>query len=173
MPCGNIAKEKRKLIWDSSCMGRLLATVNPSLYLMCTRKFIDKHLASLYPPFDYCPNNGCDRRRKGLKLQKVDQTRAVLYTLDKGVCPAWIIRLQCEGKLGCLGWWDSDSSLKMALGCGTAYYHNYQVKNGLWHYYDGNIPAVVQVGEHQFVEHRVIKMWCTDTNISWCGYLFT
>jgi hypothetical protein len=57
----------------------------------------------------------------------------------------------------------------MFLGCGTAYYHNYQVNGSLRHYYGGNIPAVIQVGEHQFVEHRVIKMWCTDTNISWYG----
>jgi hypothetical protein len=53
---------------------------------------------SLYPPIIYCSDTECNRQGKGLKLQKADQTRAVIYTLDKGVCPAWVIRLQCEGK---------------------------------------------------------------------------
>ena len=53
---------------------------------------------SIYPPVIYCLDTGCNWQGKGLKLQKVDQTHTVLYTLNKGVCPAWVIRLQCEGK---------------------------------------------------------------------------
>lgn len=36
------------------------------------------------------------------------------------------------------------------------------------HYYGGDFPAVIQVGEHQFVERRLVNMWCMDINISWC-----
>ena len=53
--------------------------------------------AVIYPPDHYCTNTQCDRPRKGRKLQKVDQTKGILYTLDNGVHPAWIIRYQCEG----------------------------------------------------------------------------
>ena len=34
-------------------------------------------------------------------------------------------------------------------------------------YYDGAIPDIIQVGEHQFVEKKVVNMWRTDMNISW------
>ncbi|KAF8910006.1 hypothetical protein CPB84DRAFT_1743508 [Gymnopilus junonius] len=60
------------------------------------------------------------------------ETRLKLYgkALSYGVCLAWAIRLQCEG-------------------CGNAYYHNYQVKDGMRYYYDEEIPNIIQVGEHQ------------------------
>jgi len=54
-------------------------------------------VASLYPPVNYCTNDICDRRTKCLKLQKTDQTHGILYTLDKGIRPVWVIRFQCEG----------------------------------------------------------------------------
>jgi len=44
------------------------------------------------------------------------------------------------------------------LSCRTAYYHNYQVKDSMRYYYNGEIQAILQVGEHQFVEQRVIRM---------------
>ena len=53
------------------------------------------------------------------------------------------------------------------LGCQTAYYNNYSVKDGMRRYYDGTIPDIIQVGEHQFVEKKVVNMWRTDMNISW------
>jgi hypothetical protein len=46
---------------------------------------------------NYCTNSQCNRPTKSLKLQKTDQTQGVLYTLDKGVRPVWVIRFQCEG----------------------------------------------------------------------------
>ncbi|KAF8958550.1 hypothetical protein BDZ97DRAFT_1923591 [Flammula alnicola] len=111
----------------------------------------DLGYTSLYPPFNYCTNGLCNRPTKGLKLQKTDQMQGVLYTLDKGVRPVWAIRFQCEG-------------------CQTAYYHNYSVKDGMRHYYDGSTPEIIQVGEHQFVERKVVNMWRTDTNISWKSF---
>lgn len=55
----------------------------------------------------------------------------------------------------------------MNIGCQTAYYLNYFVKNGMRYYYDGTLPEIIQVGEHQFVERKVVNMWSTDANISW------
>jgi CxC5 like cysteine cluster associated with KDZ transposases len=40
------------------------------------------------------------------------------------------------------------------------------VKDGQRTYYD-NIPDILQVGEHQFVERRVIHLWRTDMNLAW------
>ncbi|KAF8152442.1 hypothetical protein B0H34DRAFT_800873 [Crassisporium funariophilum] len=111
----------------------------------------DLGYTSLYPPFNYCTNGLCNRPTKGLKLQKTDQTQGVLYTLDKGVRPVCAIRFQCKG-------------------CQTAYYHNYSVKDGMRHYYNSSIPEIIQVGEHQFVERKVVDMWRTDTNISWKSF---
>lgn len=59
-------------------------------------------IAPLYPPVHYCMNDQCNRTTKGVKLQKTDQTQGVLYTLDKGVRPIWVIRLQCVGMSSCV-----------------------------------------------------------------------
>jgi hypothetical protein len=40
------------------------------------------------------------------------------------------------------------------------------VKNEERIYYDG-LPDIIQVGEHQFVERRVIALWRTDMNLAW------
>jgi hypothetical protein len=58
--------------------------------------------------------------------------------------------------------------LEHDLGCNTAYYKNYLVKNGMRHYYDGDMPDIIQVAEHQYVECQLINMWTTDMNIAWC-----
>lgn len=46
---------------------------------------------------NYCTNSECGHPLKGRKLQKADQTQAILYTLDKGALPVWVVRFQCEG----------------------------------------------------------------------------
>lgn len=35
------------------------------------------------------------------------------------------------------------------------------------HYYDGDMPNIIQVAEHQYVERRLINMWTTDMNVAW------
>ncbi|KAF8815547.1 hypothetical protein BYT27DRAFT_7225037 [Phlegmacium glaucopus] len=107
----------------------------------------DLGFSSLYPPVNYCINGQCKPAAKGLKLQKMDQTQGVLYTLDKGVHPVWVIRFQC-------------------VECQRVYYHNYFMKDGMWYYYDGDLPDVIQVGEHQFIERKVVNVWCTDMNVA-------
>lgn len=50
--------------------------------------------------------------------------------------------------------------------CHTSYHHNYSVHKGQRHYYKG-VPDVLQVGEHQFVETRVIELWIALMGTSW------
>jgi hypothetical protein len=50
--------------------------------------------------------------------------------------------------------------------CQTNYHHNFQVKNGVRTYYDG-IPSIIQVGEHQFAEKRLVQLWITLMLVSW------
>ena len=35
------------------------------------------------------------------------------------------------------------------------------------HYYDGDMPNIIQVAEHQYVEHQLINMWTTAMNVAW------
>ncbi|KAF8809420.1 hypothetical protein BYT27DRAFT_7254557 [Phlegmacium glaucopus] len=111
----------------------------------------DLGFSSLYPPVNYCINGQCKPAAKGLKLQKTDQTQGVLYTLDKGVHPVWVITFQC-------------------VECQRAYYHNYFMEGGMRYYYDGDLPDVIQVEEHQFVERKVVNMWRTDMNVAWKSF---
>jgi hypothetical protein len=94
-----------------------------------------------------CLNSDCDSVIKGHKLQRAEQRAAVLFTLDQGPLPIWSVHLTCEA-------------------CKTNYHNNFRVTDGQRIYYD-TIPDVIQVGEHQFVERRVIKMWRTNMNVAW------
>jgi CxC5 like cysteine cluster associated with KDZ transposases len=51
--------------------------------------------------------------------------------------------------------------------CNTNYHHNFSVKDGTRTYYDGAIPDVLQVGEHQFAEQRLIQTWIMTMLLSW------
>lgn len=50
--------------------------------------------------------------------------------------------------------------------CKVNYHHNFRVFNGQRIYYD-IIPDIIQVGEHQFAEKRVINMWISMMLLSW------
>jgi len=56
-------------------------------------------LEVLYPPSHSCTNSDCERAKKGLKLQKMEQTKAIFYTIDQGACPAWAVKLFCQGSI--------------------------------------------------------------------------
>ncbi|KAF6758035.1 hypothetical protein DFP72DRAFT_808407 [Ephemerocybe angulata] len=66
----------------------------------------------LLPPFRSCSNHGCTRTERGLRMNKVEQRRVVLLTLDRGAVPATSIHLYCEGT---------------NIACKINYHHNYQV----------------------------------------------
>jgi hypothetical protein len=46
------------------------------------------------------------------------------------------------------------------------YHHNYRVFQGKRIYYDG-LPNIVQIGEHQFAERKLINTWILMMVLSW------
>ena len=50
--------------------------------------------------------------------------------------------------------------------CNTNYHHNFRVQHGIRTYYDG-VPDIIQVGEHQFTEERLLQLWITLMLVSW------
>ena len=54
----------------------------------------------------------------------------------------------------------------MKIGCNVNYHHNYQVFQGQRIYYDG-LPNIVQIGEHQFAERKLINTWILMMVLSW------
>jgi hypothetical protein len=59
-----------------------------------------------------------------------------------------------------------------SLGCKTIYHHDYYVNNDERHYYDRDEYkiSVIQVGEHQYAELRVVEMWRVCMNEGWYVY---
>ena len=55
----------------------------------------------------------------------------------------------------------------MFVACQINYHHNFCVNKGQRIYYDGTIPDVLQVSEHQFVERKVVNLWITLMVVSW------
>ncbi|KAF8228308.1 hypothetical protein L208DRAFT_1292379 [Tricholoma matsutake] len=101
---------------------------------------------TLYPPQHACTNPSCSCSRMGKLLKKEEQRQAVLYTMDKGVLPVHSVHLYCDE-------------------CKTNYHCNFWVNKGVCTYY--GIPAVIQVGEHQFAERWLIQLWITLMLVSW------
>src|ERR1700733_6840880 len=52
-------------------------------------------------------------------------------------------------------------------GCHTNYHNNYSVCNGI-HTYCPEKPIYIQVGEHQFVEEKVVTLWTGQMLLRWC-----
>jgi len=50
--------------------------------------------------------------------------------------------------------------------CNINYHHNYQVLGGQRFYYD-SLPDIIQVGEHQFAERKLINLWISMMLLSW------
>ncbi|KAF8890918.1 hypothetical protein BD779DRAFT_1610685 [Infundibulicybe gibba] len=112
---------------------------------------------TLYPPQHTCTNTSCSRNMKGQLLTKAEQRQVVLYTLSDGAIPAYSVHLYCES-------------------CNVNYHHDYRVVKNRRIYYDG-IPDILQVGEHQFVERRLIELWitsraCHETSATNCARLY-
>ncbi|KAJ7936045.1 hypothetical protein B0H13DRAFT_1519575, partial [Mycena leptocephala] len=70
---------------------------------------------TLYPPSHHCTNSNCGRHKL---LTNTEMRQVVVYTVGKGVVPAWEVQLYC---------WD----------CNTTYYPNFSVHQGTQTYYAG------------------------------------
>ncbi len=95
-------------------------------------------------------------------LKKEECRQVVVYSI-KGACRAWSVHLYCPGKCHPS---PSIHSNKFSLDCQTNYHHNFLVRDGMRTYY-GGMPTYVQVGEHQFIEDRVITWWITSMLTGW------
>ncbi|KAF8964864.1 hypothetical protein BDZ97DRAFT_2001574 [Flammula alnicola] len=99
---------------------------------------------SIYPPNDCCLNSNCTHR---IPLKKEYRKQAVIYTDNLGVQPSWNTSLYCPK-------------------CHTSYHKNYSVTNGYRTYYAG-VPDLIQVGEHQFVETKLVHTWRANMLFGW------
>ncbi|KAJ7936074.1 hypothetical protein B0H13DRAFT_1539248, partial [Mycena leptocephala] len=70
---------------------------------------------TLYPPSHHCTNSNCGRHKH---LTNAEMRQVVVYTVGKGVVPAWEVQLYC---------WD----------CNTTYYPNFSVHQGTQTHYAG------------------------------------
>ena len=115
---------------------------------------------SLYPVDDCCPNLHCNN---WIPLKKEYHKKAVVYTQGVGVQPAWNTSLYCHSMSFFKSWFGAMHVLKMAScsECQTSYHKNYSV--GQRSYY----PDFIQIGEHQFVEVTVVKIWHSEMLFGW------
>ncbi|KAF7290736.1 hypothetical protein MIND_01314300 [Mycena indigotica] len=100
----------------------------------------------LYPPTHFCDNPACGRQSP---LKKATSRQVVVYTLARGVLPAYEIKLYCPN-------------------CFTTYFPDFSVLKGIRTYYAiDEIPGYIQVGAHQFIEKRLVTLWITMMLVAW------
>ena len=56
------------------------------------------------------------------------------------------------------------------VGCLTNYHHNFSINAEFCTYY-GGVSNLIQVGEHQFIEKRVINLFIGMMLVAWYVYL--
>ncbi|KAF8224640.1 hypothetical protein L208DRAFT_1310083, partial [Tricholoma matsutake] len=126
---------------------------------------------TLYPPQHSCIQPVCSHVSKGLCLKKTYYQKVVLYTLDQGAVPVYAISLYCECAFGffqCLCNYFIHHTMH-TTECKTSYHHNYYIKQDFWYYY-AQQPPIIEVGEHQFVNRKVIDLsqWASSKAVdSW------
>jgi len=58
------------------------------------------------------------------------------------------------------------TSTIISPACNTNYHNNFSVHNGVRTYYSGT-PKYILIGEHQYVEDKVIKLWIGQMLLGW------
>ncbi|THU86633.1 hypothetical protein K435DRAFT_804952 [Dendrothele bispora CBS 962.96] len=112
---------------------------------------------SLWPLTFVCINSDCPyvKNGKALKLQTTVEHNTILYTLSMGPVPVRTHHTTCEG-------------------CGVVYHPDYFVKTmstneRLRHYYDSKeLPEIIQVATHHFIETKLAKIWTNSMLYGWC-----
>ncbi|KAI0083493.1 hypothetical protein BDY19DRAFT_978231 [Irpex rosettiformis] len=99
---------------------------------------------TFYPPSSYCTNPRCIHQAP---LKSAKQREVIYFTLAQGPVPAHAVDLYCTV-------------------CHTNYSYNYIVHGGRRNYYD-ELPQAIEVGEHHFVEQRLINTWLLAMLFSW------
>ena len=115
-------------------------------------------LHTIYPPSHLCQNPSCSQAIKQLALKKTEARQAILFTLASGTVPVWSVHLVCEsGYNSCSN--VPQTHIISITECKINYHHNFCVFAGQRMYYTTTtIPDIIQVGEHQFVETKVINL---------------
>jgi len=118
---------------------------------------------TLYPRSHFCENRSCDRAGR-LALKKAETRQCVLFTMS-GAKPIWSIHLYCERRSKCSA---SVNQVFMpeTIGCKINYHHNFSVCANTRTYHQ-DVPKILQIGEHQFAEVKVINMWISMMLLSW------
>ncbi|KAF8814161.1 hypothetical protein BYT27DRAFT_7082804, partial [Phlegmacium glaucopus] len=101
---------------------------------------------TIAPPYYYCLNTGCQCHQQ-MMIKKCKVWKAVLFTAGCRAIPVHSLHLYCEY-------------------CKVNYHHNYHVYKGQRIYYD-TVPDIIQVGEHQFAEQKLINLWISMMLLSW------
>ncbi|KAJ7580497.1 hypothetical protein C8J56DRAFT_1103561 [Mycena floridula] len=112
---------------------------------------------SIFPPNTHC--TVC-QSKSGHKLQTAASKQVVLYTMEHGPLPVIEVHFTCR-----------------TPGCNSVFYPNFRVKDGVRIYYD-KISPLIQIGDHQYAELKLIKSWMLNMNIAWmsasnCAGIYT
>lgn len=96
----------------------------------------------------------------------MESRKVVIYTVD-GAYPGHSIHLICARELQFQSF-DSCEQIMTPFptDCKSSFHNNFYVHKGMRYYY-GSIPNFIQVGDHQFVEHTVIRNWI---DLMLCGW---
>ncbi|KAH8078731.1 hypothetical protein BXZ70DRAFT_901892 [Cristinia sonorae] len=145
----------KELAWKEDYLQTL--NVSPAKVRRITSCHSGLSAYSFYPPRLHCTTPGCSASEALLPLKKAEITRVVYHTKADGPLPAYNIHWYCRY-------------------CRTNYHHNYHVRQGVRTYYD-EVSDVIQTGEHQFVERKLISHWISTMLFGWnsatnCAYVY-
>ena len=121
---------------------------------------------TISPLSHYCMNTSCPRFQ-WMMLKKCEVRKVALFTVG-GTHPVHSLHLKCKHmflhyfKIIYFG-------LILVLTpteCDINYHHNFRVFNGQHIYYD-SLPDIIQVGEHQFIEWKLIDIWISMMLLAW------
>ncbi|KAF8444477.1 hypothetical protein L210DRAFT_848196 [Boletus edulis BED1] len=105
---------------------------------------------AIYPPHQTCLTAGCLNHKK---LMETSQRPAILYTLSRGPIATYSLGLYCDA---------------CHMSFHNAYYVNYGVvKHDRMRTYYGNVPSILHVGGHQYVEVDLACLWRMQSVLAW------
>ncbi|THU76521.1 hypothetical protein K435DRAFT_582147, partial [Dendrothele bispora CBS 962.96] len=112
---------------------------------------------SLWPPYSFCTNPDCKYviNDNGRKLQRAIEHEGILYTVTMGPIPVRTHQFTCDG-------------------CGVVYHPDYYVQTILEtderrriYYNKEELPEILQVSTHHFVETALVRMWRSNMVHAW------
>ena len=137
-------------------------------------------ICSLFPLTFYCINSDCKYIICNTlrKLQTAVEHEAILYTSNLGPIPVRVHQFTCNGKPGCL--YTRTHISNNLKGCGVVYHPDYYVqaiagtteRQRIYYHHINNLPDVLQVSTHHFVETSLVQMWRSNFLHAWWVWFF-